>query len=458
MTADRFNLHLGDCRESMALMDPASVHAIVTDPPYGVDIMGKGWDTGVPGVDFWTAALRVAKPGAHLLAFGGTRMFHRMTVAIEDAGWEIRDCLMWVYGSGFPKSMDVSKAIDRGFRRDETGADYVWSPSSGPTGDVYAVTAFIRAARDAAGKTNREIDELFGFNGMAGHWVTAASQPAVPTWPQWEQLRAFLGFGTELDELAIRINGGKGDRSIEGTAMAERAITGHHDNAAPGQSWNANNGMSHDLTAKEMRDEPATAAARHWRGWGTALKPAWEPIIMARRPFPGTVASNVMLHGTGAVNVDACRIASDDAEGRWPANLIHDDSEGVRLRFPVDGGETACRFFYSAKASRDDRNDGIAAGKNTHPTVKPTDLMRYLCRMITPPGGTVLDPFMGSGSTGRAAILEGFNFEGCEREAEYFELSRARIAAALKAQSQTPPLIREDGQLSIFGSELEATA
>lgn len=380
-------IFLGDCRDVLPTMEPNSIDAIITDPPYGLSFMGKDWDHGVPGAHFWAEALRVAKPGAHLLAFGGTRTYHRLTCAIEDAGWEIRDCLMWVYGSGFPKSKNLD-----------------------------------------------------------------------------------------------------GD----------------------------------------------------WDGWGTALKPAWEPIILARKPLIGTVDMNVQEHGTGALNIDGCRIPGarpdttrgaigtramagakkaqgrivDDGRGRWPANLIHDGSDEVLAAFPEAPGQladastnnssrktqntygamkrgnetsadiendgavgfkmkpgarrldagSAARFFYCAKASKQDRDDGLehmpkklfgmsggaaAAAvrgehydncdggvnkttlrRNFHPTVKPIELMRYLCRLVTPPRGTVLDAFMGSGSTGKAAVLEGFLFVGIERDAEYIDIARARISAA----------------------------
>ena len=412
MTID---IHHGDCREVMATLDAESVDAIVSDPPYGLSFMGKGWDHGVPGVEFWTEALRVAKPGAHLLAFGGTRTYHRLACAIEDAGWEIRDCVMWVYGSGFPKSHDVSKAIDKA-----AGAE-----------------------REVVGQSNGGLH--------------------------------------------------RGSGSTVGSFTGQHAITA-----------------------------PATDAARQWSGWGTALKPAWEPIIVARKPLVGTVAQNVLTHGTGAINVDGCRVG-DTVEtwpatrsygggteyafthtskgvvnsqqtgtappGRWPANLIHDGSEEVVGLFPqttsgsrkagrhlVAGGQgryglfsegdlpeivgdsgSAARFFYCAKASKADRDEGcdglplrkegtwggeeddlsegkkkIHPSRNHHPTVKPADLMRYLCRLVTPPGGVVLDPFTGSGSTGKAAILEGFRFIGIEREAEYVEIAKARIAAAVR--------------------------
>ena len=170
---------------------------------------------------------------------------------------------------------------------------------------------------------------------------------------------------------------------------------------------------------------PATDAARQWSGWGTALKPGWEPIIVARKPLCGTVAENVLRHGTGGINVDGCKVAGPS--GRWPANVIHDGSDEVTGLFPND----AARFFYCPKASRRDRDEGLEGVVNCHTTVKPTALMRYLCRLVTPPGGVVLDPFTGSGSTGKAAILEGFRFIGIEREAEYVEIARARIRAVL---------------------------
>ncbi len=388
--SDRWAVHHGDCREVMQAMDAESVDSIVSDPPYGLSFMGKGWDHGVPGVEFWEAALRVAKPGAHLLAFGGTRTFHRLTVAIEDAGWDIRDCLMWVYGSGFPKSHDVSKAIDKA-----AGAERELGPKR--------VSADGTVAHDGAGKRHE---------GYERPW--------------------------RADKQAVERN----------TRISY----------------------------------PATDAARQWQGWGTALKPAWEPIILARKPLSGTVAENVLRHGTGALNVDGCRVVDEvlaaqvrgvtrmgtfqDAEGnetpertcRWPANVIHDGSEEVVGMFPVtaaskSGGKagwqdqyvggtykpiertgydeapgSAARFFYCAKASKADRDEGCEA--NHHPTVKPTALMRYLCRLITPPDGLVFDPFTGSGSTGKAAMLEGFRFLGAELSPEYIEIARARIGHA----------------------------
>lgn len=401
-------IYTGDCRDVLAMFY-ADNHfdSIVTDPPYGLEFMGKEWDKGVPGVEFWREAFRVLKPGGHLLAFSGTRTYHRMVCAIEDAGFEIRDQIGWVYGSGFPKSLDVSKAIDKA-----AGAE-----------------------REVIGVTNRD---------------TGPSQK----------------------------------RGYQGTS------TFRESESNPGNL----------LTA------PATDAAKQWQGWGTALKPAWEPIAVARKPLIGTVAANVLAHGTGALNIDACRIETSDnlnggaysgglkdlgaassyatgvnagefvqPTGRWPANLIHDGSDEVLAAFPQAPGQladeshtapsaktgniygamkrqgepsqdsenegavgfkmkpgarrldagSAARFFYCAKASKKDRGEG-----NTHPTVKPTELMRYLCRLITPPRGVVLDLFVGSGSTGKAAVLEGFDFVGIDLEPNYVAIAEARIAAA----------------------------
>jgi len=339
-------LHHGDCLEVLRSMPDCSVDSIVTDPPYGLSFMGKKWDYDVPSVDVWVECLRVLKPGGHLLAFAGTRTQHRMAVRIEDAGFEIRDMIAWVYGSGFPKSLDVSKAIDK-----------------------------------AAGVER----EVVGFN---ENWRTSKSEIACP---QQEN---------------------------------QATIT-----------------------------TPATPEAKQWQGWGTALKPALEPITVARKPLVGTVAENVLQHGTGAINVDGGRVGTDivgwggggggvnswkengmnkagmarPVQGRWPANFIHDGSEEA-----TDLLKDSARFFYCAKASKADR------GENHHPTVKPTDLMRYLCRLVTPPNGIVLDPFNGSGSTGCAAVLEGFQYVGIEREAEYIAISEKRIEARSKQVQEQP--------------------
>ena len=310
-----YTLHVGDCREVMAGMDAESVDAVVTDPPYGLGFMGRDWDHGVPGEPFWRETLRVAKPGAHLLACGGTRTFHRLAVAIEDAGWEIRDTVMWVYGSGFPKSLDVSKAIDK---------------TNGEVGRLHKFTAWMRTT----GLKSSEINRITETN-MGGHYLTSASQPAIPTPAIWEKLRPFCGdVPAWVDELVERI---EAEREVVGKSSHKSGIA----NGTTGHRTVGGTVAEHvDITA------PATEAARQWQGWGTALKPAWEPIILARKPFKGTVAANVLAHGTGAINVDGCRVGTEEGgwggspglgyhggtnpnggqprptQGRFPANLI----------------------------------------------------------------------------------------------------------------------------------------
>ena len=368
----------GDALTELRKLPAESVQCCVTDPPYGLNFMGKDWDRGIPGVAYWAEVLRVCKPGAHLLAFGGTRTFHRLACAIEDAGWEIRDCLMWVYGSGFPKSLDVGKAIDK-----------------------------------------------------------AAGAPV------------------QIGKAFNRV--GRGERAGEFDA----------------------NGRTH------VEHEPQTPAAREWSGWGTALKPAWEPIILARKPLDGTVAENVQKHGCGALNIDGCRVEATDGytknavtqgintartpyapavgrrtfapvpAGRWPANLIHDGSEEVVACFPESKGQlgdlnetgrdrpssgrfgdmgppaahparndsgSAARFFYCAKATAAER-----AGSN-HPTVKPLALIEYLIRLVSCPGDTVLDPFAGSGTTGEAAQKLGQHVVLIDKDPETIESIRRRTA------------------------------
>ena len=438
MGDERWQVITGDCLEVMRGMDADSVDTIITDPPYGLSFMGKEWDRGVPGVHFWAEALRVAKPGAMLMAFGGTRTFHRLAVAIEDAGWEIRDTIMWVYGSGFPKSHDISKAIDK-----------------------------------AAGVEREVVGER------------PIAYPDSDTW-------------------GIPNNGGIGN---------EKSM------------WNVgavNEGGTRSITA------PATPAAQEWHGYGTALKPAHEPIIVAMKPLDGTFAANALRHGVAGLWVDGGRVETDwsdrpeswkksgfgkkpttsmfssggtgidTSKGRWPANVIHDGSDEVLAGFPVsvarpgkpenigvsgsgekrglfgigsivqsgyyDTEKSAARFFYCAKSSRAERDAGLEGmtkarqgnrpgspdptgkfpdrdqhekGGNNHPTVKPLALMRYLARLTkTPTGGVVLDPFAGSGSTGCAAVMEGRGFIGIEIDEDYADIARARIAKAAEQARQ----------------------
>jgi site-specific DNA-methyltransferase (adenine-specific) len=438
----KFELHHGDCLDVLKTLADCSVDAIVTDPPAGIAFMGKEWDRDKGGKADWIQwmqsvadqCLRVIKPGGHALVWAIPRTSHWTGTAWEDAGWQPRDKIYHVFGSGFPKSMDISKQLDK-----------------------------------AAGAER----EVVGVSSVTG---------------------------------------------------ARRSQTMNDGHKGTQRTYQNDEPVINNLTA------PATEAAKQWEGWGTALKPAAEEWWLFRKPLIGTVAANVLEHGTGGLNIDGCRVgrnqddqsgwsqsgskASDNramsggnydreakpdhAMGRFPANFIHDGSEEVLALFPettsgmilphhkqncestkysyeggykeksiVSHGDTgsAARFFYCAKASREDRDEGCgeleertkrilgsgiissdhpetASGggdrlaRNPHPTVKPTDLMRYLCRLITPPNGIVLDPFMGSGSTGKAAMAEGFRFIGIEREAEYIEIARARISAEAEKPRQ----------------------
>ena len=478
-------VHHGDCLDVLAELPDASIDAVVTDPPYGLEFMGKEWDApwkadgtvlhdpsevggfqdgngGNPfsrsrirfgtgaGFQQWcqqwaTECLRVLKPGGHLLAFGGTRTSHRLACAIEDAGFEIRDSIAWLYGSGFPKSLDVSKAIDKaaGAEREVLGLD----------------------------------DRLIRYmpNGNTGSFQLHGCSSVE-----------------ELENLAA-----VGGKTPDGT---DAAITLARRRAKEG---------AFTITA------PATPDAERWQGWGTALKPAHEPVVVARKPLAGTVAANVLAHGTGALNVDGCRVDSDgshkrpfqptnnarevygaqtgfqptNAAGRWPANVVLDESQaevldeqsgeqrdGVAVNRNRDGSDMASwygtrnsqtgddvgyggsggasRFFYTAKAASTER---VRVDGTAHPPVTPLSLRRWLVRLVTPPlsptrsectgsvascnaanikccpdcthgrPGVVLEPFAGSGTTVEACILEGFRCVAIEREADYLPLIRQRI-------------------------------
>jgi hypothetical protein len=358
-----------------------------------------------------------------------------------------------VYGSGFPKSHDVSKAIDKA-RHD----------------DCRHVCRWLRSVMERSTFSARDIAGRFGFHPrMVEHWAArdSDSQPTVATWGQWIQLKGMLSFGDEMDAEVWRLNGRKGE---PGDAWKSAEIVGNFEGNPGGLGGER-------FKVRDNLLRAPTDAARQWEGWGTALKPAWEPIIVARKPLVGTVSENVLKFGTGGLNIDGCRVGEDTIKtqggdkfpgvygtyatcpesvhlGRWPANLIHDGSDEVVGLFPntqpskgvyvrktgdrqflglMGDGSTnepdglcdsgsAARFFYCAKSSKSDRGEG-----NNHPTVKPLALMRYLCRLVTPPGGVILDPFMGSGSTGKAAEIEGFKFIGIELLKEYAEIAKRRI-------------------------------
>ena len=407
----------------MATLPEHSIDAIVTDPPYELGVLGKrtAWDsTGVANdVRTWQEAARVLKPGGYLVAFSSARTYHRMTTAIEDANFEIRDQLLWLYGSGFPKSLNISASLDQQ-RHDRP--------------QVLQVTRWIKETRESAGVTNKQIDQAFGFNNMAGHWTTQAQQPEIPTLEQIPKLLALLGdpvVPPEIHKLIYDLNGIKGER---GENWYKREITGQHSTSAAIQRWKAN---YRDHTANEAqarRDIPTSAEAIKWDGWGTTLKPAHEPITLARNYFPGTLPDNIRANGIGALNIEATRVG--DTGTKWPANLLLTDETAALIDQEATTDDPPSKFFYSGKTSLDEREAGMdgfdasaATGrrKNHHPTVKPIELMRYLIRLVVPPGGTVLDPFSGSGSTGLAALDEGAKYIGIDLDPEYNEIARARI-------------------------------
>jgi DNA modification methylase len=469
----------GDCLDVMRGMADNSVHAVVTDPPYNLAFMSREWDTHATPRDFqdwcteWAAeCLRVLRPGGYLLAFGGTRTFHRLACAVEDAGFEIRDSIAWLYGSGFPKSLDVGKAIDK----------------AAPRVGMYASFATHYAEqRKAAGLTHEQVCEAGQFYAAVNHGGASANWERgynVPTRAQWVVLAPLLGLSLEWLPLIERV---EAERDVIGSGTA--GLGGGSNGAAHGGGF----GKVYDVTA------PATSAAREWAGWGTALKPAFEPVVVARKPLTGSVAGNVQEWGCGALNITACRVNPgaavsggggwaahkvDETEGwdrpyvngvdkteghsagRWPANVVLDGSQADALdqqsgitRDGVAGGMRgfqteyvggegkdrglpkmgyggeggASRFFptfrYQAKAPTAERPTYTTPDgrKVAHPTVKPLGLMRWLVKLVTPPGGTVLDPFAGSGATLEACLIEGFDCVAIERDPESLPLIQVRI-------------------------------
>tara|TARA_Y100001963_G_scaffold14519_1_gene18115 strand:+ start:556 stop:1710 length:1155 start_codon:yes stop_codon:yes gene_type:complete len=358
-------LYRGDCLDVLASMEPESVDAIVCDPPYGLGFMSKKWDALPPGVDWARLCLRVLKPGGHLVAFGGTRTVHRLATAIEDGGFEIRDMVSWLYWSGFPKSKNVALSIDKGEGHPNRGRAI-------PTASTYQASDTEKANK-------------------------LTSNPVGPY-------------------------------------------------------------------------EPRSEAAKKWSGYGTALKPSAEPAVLARKPLTGTVAANVLEHGTGALNVNGCRLQTGDpawpgpqCDSGWvevhgktykPSVALNGGTDGslnVSMSKPHDLGRWPANIYAHPKACRSEREAGCERLKlvrrtdgrktdhhvpnlrttersNHHPTVKPIGVMRWLCKLTGgQPGSVILDPFMGSGTTGCAAVLEGFDFIGIEREPEYMQICEARI-------------------------------
>jgi len=400
----KIKLMLGDCLDSLKSLPENSVDSLVTDPPYGISFMGKKWDYEIPSVEIWREAMRVLKPGGHALIACGTRTQHRMVCNIEDAGFEIRDVVTWMYGSGFPKSLNIGKAIDKS----DSGI--------AQKKRQYKFTEWVRST----GLTSKIINDVTNTK-MGSRYTTHPSQPAIMNIQHLNAVRHLISDVPEWVEEMVKI------RSVESENFKSREVVGTQEMRDTSEVRIAVTSSADTYDEKATRQvnitTPATDEAKEWDGWGTALKPACEFFTLCRKPLSEkTIAANVLKWGTGGINIDACRVGTSK-EGRFPANLIHDGSQMVMDLFPeTKPKESAARFFYCPKASKSDREEG-----NTHPTVKPTDLMAYLVRLITPKGGTVVDNFMGSGSTGKAAIREGFDFIGMELTPEYFEIAKARI-------------------------------
>jgi DNA modification methylase len=472
---------LGDCRDVLRTLADNSVDSVVTDPPYEIGFMGRSWDsTGIAyDVTVWEECLRVLKPGGHILAFGGSRTWHRLAVAVEDAGFEIRDSIAWIYGSGFPKSLDVSKAIDK-----RGGSGALLTKEIGEA---------LRVARELRGMSKSKADEIF-CDGTT-NWTWFEGRPGGQRSPTPKTFARIVEAWPELGVLSEKV--AEAEREVIGMGAAQcgqlektGVCDGHFDNGT--------------LTVThQLATAPSTAEAQQWAGWGTALKPAHEPVVVGRKPFGKgvTVAENVLAWGVGGLNIDGSRIGAEGGgtqcdkrdgngaclghknagrstsgqtvhgkqgtvQGRWPANVILDEvtaglvdeqsgvskspkpyiakSEKInhvwgpgigvaKGQWHKEHGDSggASRFFYQAKASKRDRNEGLET-PSTHPTVKPTQLMRYLIKLVTPPGGTVLDPFTGSGSTGKAALLDGFKFVGAELTEEYLPIIEGRLRWALE--------------------------
>lgn len=419
------NLNLGDCLDYMKSQPENSFDAIVTDPPYGIQFLGEAWDHGVPAMEVWAEALRVLKPGGHLLAFASTRTNHRMAVNIEDAGFKIRDMLMWVFGAGFPKGHNIAQGIDRLDAMDERRV---------------RALAFTEWAR-STGVSASDIDRVDAASSMGSHYLTQGQQPQVPTPEIWKKISHL--FPKPPEGILDLIH----NRDVESENFAAREVVGQHEKNISDSLFRDPGSGRRLGGAKTL---PHTPEAQEWDEWNTTLRPGFEPITLAQKPISeSTIARNVIKWRTGGINIKGCRIEG----GRFPSNLLHDGHQQILDLFPGSGVESASRFFYCPKASKADREHGlddlkeVAGGsyqfridgsldgkipmrRNTHKTVKPTALMRYLVRLVTPPGGSVLDPFMGSGSTGRGAKMEGFDFTGCELSEEFLDISRRRISAA----------------------------
>jgi len=518
---ENYKLYQGNMLDMLDVIKPNSIDSVICDPPYELNFMSKGWDNA--GVSFqkdtWKKCYEVLKPGGYLLAFGGSRTFHRIACAIEDASFEIRDTIMWLYGSGFPKSMNISKQIDK--RPNKTYEAKI------------RFGKLIKEYRNKSNLTQRQLGELIGVSRelINLYEIKGNNQQQIPTKEQWKKIKKILNIYDDMDFIFEE---------------AEREIVGKSDYTIPSKIYDIANGSGKRL--EQNITIPSTNLAKQWQGWGTALKPSYESIIVARKPFKGSLVDNVIENGVGGINIDECRVeptkeyldskgnentkksgsiygfsnydklhirANPNEIGRFPANTIltydETDFDEVCGGFPytksqyrnvkesetlnksgtvfetsgyknrLEGGfydnGSASRYFYCAKASKKDRDEGLdnqqeqkvndgrqtpvdnpfqrgeTPRKNTHPTVKPTNLMQYLVRLVTPNGGTILDPFNGSGSTGKAVMYENkernknYKYIGIELTEEYLPIAKARIEYVCNLKEDKNP------QMSIFDLE-----
>lgn len=487
-----YKLYQGNMLDMLEVIEPNTIDSIVTDPPYELNFMGKGWDNA--GVSFnkdtWEKCFEVLKPGGYLLAFGGSRTFYRIACAIEDAGFEIRDTIMWLYGSGFPKSMDISKQLDK---RAENNIEVIKEKQE--------LGNWLKEKR--GDRPQKEIAKYFlsktgGLAGCVGNWELGKN---LPTWGIWIKLKEILDLDDRYDYLIEDRPG----NYIE----AEREVIGKKESGCFNNQETNRYTIGSSKSLEVNITIPSTDLAKQWQGWGTALKPSFEPIIVARKPFKGSLVDNVIEYGVGGINIDECRVElngdkkttggcktrtdnishlkfracqvnkEDNGVGRFPANTIltydETDFDEVCVGFPNTkstprtptisgtggigqatnfqrGSETslyndsgsASRYFYCAKASKKDR-DCNGTIRNIHPTCKPCNLMQYLVRLVTPNNGTILDPFNGSGSTGKAVMYENkernknYKYIGIELTEEYLPIAQARIEYVFNLKEKEQP-------------------
>jgi DNA modification methylase len=501
----------GDNRETLRTIPDNSIDAIVTDPPYGIDFLGKSWDANTGALETYQECLRVLKPGGHILAFSAARTYHHLAITLEQAGFEIRDQIMWIYSSGFPKSQDIGKSIDR------------QSGKAAHKADLAEVKSILKQLYKDSGKSVGQIDRECGFN-AGGYLKTDFKDKGwannLPKDDKWLKLKSVLGCGDDYDDYFIttpQIKVGEKEAGCFGEGS---------DYTIGGRSQTV------DITKSQ------TEAGKQWAGWGTALKPAHEPIALARKPIKLSIAKNCQTHGVGALNIDATRIPYEDENdvpsggeggfsrlgfgepvekfseqkkkkqydirvykknqnnekrdtektdieygeyeikqapegGRFPSNVLGEIAEYQKYFYCPKVGrkerhigfdqqpstkellDSIGGYFCDAQGSPIEKTDdrvtmcyvpgkgvifihglmealkdlGYESNGNNHPTVKPIELMKYLIKLVTPPGGTVLDPFNGSGSTGCAAVELGHTYIGCELDPAYVEIARKRIEA-----------------------------